>query len=209
MTTRQQILEILDSEGCLTIGQISDALHKRSGRAVSSVTIRYHLNVLLTEGRVAEPRTVPKASRGRPQHVFEAVNIIEQDRGNTAEMLSYLLSTVQLHPEFADHVIEQVAQKMADTAGLPSGLPLDKRLPEVVKFLNVRGYEASAEKVDCGYVLYTRHCPYEALSERQPAMCNLDMRIVETVVGQPIQRLLRLADGDEACAYFINIEENC
>lgn len=207
MTTRQQILEILDVKGCSTIGQIADALRQRSGKAVSSVTIRYHLNVLLAEGRVAEPRSMPKASRGRPQHVFEAVDVIDRSRGNSAEVLSHVLSTLQTQPEIANLVIEQVARKMAAAVGSQIGQAIEDRLPSVVKFLNERGYDASSEKVDGGFVLYTRHCPYHDVPERQSLMCSLDMRVIEAVVGQPVQRLLRLTDGDDACSYFINIEE--
>lgn len=209
MTTRQQILEILDMSGHATIGQIAEALRLRSGKAVSSVTIRYHLNVLLAEGRVAEPRTIPKASRGRPQHVFEAVNIVEKSRGNSAEVLSHFLAALQRQPELSATVIEQVAQQMAASAGYPTGIALESRLTGVISFLNDRGYDASVEKVDGGFILYTRHCPYHDVPERQTLMCSLDMRVIEATVGQPIQRLLRLADGDDACAYFIsNIEEN-
>ncbi len=208
MTTRQQILEILDTRGCSTIGQIADALRQQSGKAVSSVTIRYHLNVLLAEGRVAEPRSMPKASRGRPQHVFEAVTIIDRSRGNSAEVLSHVMSTLQTQPELANLVIEQVAGRMASAADAPTDVTTENRLPGVVHFLNERGYDASIEKVDGGFVLYTGHCPYHDVPERQSLMCSLDLRVIEAVVGQPVQRLLRLADGDDACAYFINIEEN-
>jgi predicted ArsR family transcriptional regulator len=209
MTTRQQILEILDVNGRLTIGQIAEALRQRAGKAVSSVTIRYHLNVLLAEGRVAEPQAVPRTSRGRPQHVFESVTIADRSRGNSAEVLSYVLASLQNQPELATAVIEQVAQKMACAAGdLPPGVPAERRLAGVTEFLNTRGYDASVERVDGGFILYTRHCPYHDVPERQSLMCSLDMRVIEAVVGQPIQRLLRLADGDNACAYFINIEEN-
>jgi predicted ArsR family transcriptional regulator len=208
MTTRQQILEILDTKGHATIGQIAEALRQRSGKAVSSVTIRYHLNVLLSEGRIAEPRSVPRSSRGRPQHVFEAVDIVDQSRGNSAEILSSLLATLKTQPEVASVVIEQVAREIAAGAGDPAGLPAESRLFRVTTFLNARGYDASVEKVEGGVILYTRHCPYHDVPERQSLMCSLDMRIIEMAIGQPIQRLLRLADGDDTCAYFINIEEN-
>lgn len=207
MTTRQQILDILDLNGCSTIGQIADALRQRSGKAVSAVTIRYHLNVLLSEGRVAEPRSLVKTSRGRPQHIFESINLDEKGRGNSAEVLSHVLAILQAQPEFASVVIDQVAQKIAAACEL-AGSSVEDRLPGIIQFLNERGYDALVERVAGGFVLYTRHCPYHDVQERQLLLCKLDMRVIETVVGKPIQRLLRLADGDNSCAYFINIEEN-
>ena len=151
---------------------------------------------------------MPKASRGRPEHVFEAVNIVDQSRGNSGEILSHILATLQTQPELAAVVIEQVAQKIAGAAGASNELPMESRLPGVIKFLNDRGYDASVETVDGGFVLYTRHCPYHDIHEREALMCSLDMRIIEALVGRPVQRLLRLADGDDTCAYFINIEEH-
>lgn len=207
MTTRQYIIEILGVKGQATIEEIAKALRLRSGKSVSTVTIRYHLNVLLTEGRVAEPRSIPRTSRGRPQHLFEAVDIVDPNKGNSPEVLSHLLAALQLQPQLALPIIEQVAQKMAVKAGDFTGMPLDRRLDSVAEFLNLRGYDASVEKVESGFILYTRHCPYHDVPDRQSMMCCLDMRMIEAAVGRPIQRLLRLTDGDEACAYFINIEE--
>src|SRR5690606_5750427 len=119
-----------------------------------------------------------------------------------------VLATLQTQPEVASAVIEQVAQNIAASAGSSSELSIASRLPDIVQFLNERGYDASTEAVEGGFVLYTRRCPYHDVPERDSLMCSLDMRVIETVVGQPVQRLLRLADGDDACAYFINIEEN-
>jgi predicted ArsR family transcriptional regulator len=207
MTTRQHILDILNSRGAATIEQIGNELRVRTGRAVSAVTIRYHLNVLLDSGLLTEPQSVPRASRGRPQHVFAAVQG-SRDRGNTAEVLAHVLAALRTQPDVADMVLSRAASSMGESALLPTGASLDDRMAAAIEYLNSRGYEASAEAVDGGFILYTRNCPYHDVPDRQTILCGLDMRLIENVVGQPIQRLTRLADGDESCAYFIaNIEE--
>lgn len=210
MATRKQILEILDANGHATISQIGDGLRLRTGKIVSSVTIRYHLKVLLAEGKISEPRSVPKSSRGRPQHVFESICPIDKGRGNSAEVLSHFLIALQNRPEVSAVLLEEISQTIAAHAVQCGDGTLGQRVTEVVSFLNERGYHASSEQVEGGFVLYTNTCPYHDVAERQSLMCNLDLRIVEAAIGQPIQRLLRLADGDNACAYFIanNNEEN-
>lgn len=207
MTTRQHILDILSETGEATIEMIAEALKERSGKAVTSVTIRYHLNVLLDEGLVTEPRTVPRASRGRPQHVFAAAPV-DKSRGNAAELLTHVLSALEHQsPEVAGSVIDQVITTMKGDAAISPSEPLAKRVSASAQFLNARGYKADFEQVEKGFILYTKHCPYHDIPQRTAAVCGLDMRLIEAVVGQPVQRLMRLADGDQSCAYFI--EENC
>lgn len=207
MNTRQHILDILNAQGEATIEQIADALYTRSGKSVSSVTIRYHLNVLLEEGLVTEPKTVPRASRGRPQHSFTAAPP-QQSRGTTEEVLAHVLAALRSRPSVADSVMERAAITMTEAALPPPGATLEDRMTAASAFLNARGYDATIEPVEQGYILYTRHCPYHDLPERQSELCVLDIRLIERVIGQPVQRLMRLADGDEACAYFAaNIEE--
>jgi predicted ArsR family transcriptional regulator len=209
MNTRQHILDILSTHGEATIEQIGASLRQRSGRTVSSVTIRYHLNVLLEEGLVTEPRSVPRATRGRPQHVF-AASPSEPREGNSAEVLSHIFAALRQDPAMAASVLDRAAITMGEAAAIPAELSLRERMYAASAFLNSRGYDASIEQVERGFILYTRHCPYHDLPERQSVMCGLDMRLIEIVLGQSVQRLMRLADGEDSCAYFVtNIEENC
>lgn len=203
MTTRKQILDILSTGGEATIDEIAASLRSRSGKSVSTVTIRYHLNVLLREGRVTEPRTVPRTTRGRPQHVF-AVSRTDKGRGNSGELLSFLL--VALAKEQRDdlqQLFQRVVEMMRSAANVSSTAPVHVRLAASAEFLNRRGYEATVEQVVGGHILNTRYCPYHDVIPRTDILCSLDMQIIEAIVAQPIQRLTRLADGDGVCSYFI------
>lgn len=204
MTTRQHILEILNEMGEATIENIADALHVRSGKSVSSVTIRYHLNVLLSDGKITEPRAIPRTSRGRPQHVFAAVRDIDADKGTVHEMLAYLLEALEHEkPEIAEPLLERMIKSIVSDAQITECVQLSERVVASAHFLNSRGYEANTERVEGGFILYTHRCPYHDIPQRTTSMCGLDMRLIEAVVGQPIQRLMRITDGDSSCAYFI------
>ena len=203
MTMRKQIFDILSAGGEATIDEIAASLRSRSGKSVSSVTIRYHLNVLLREGHVTEPRTVPRKSRGRPQHVF-AVSHSDRGRGNSGELLSFLLASLAKEPrDDVQRLFQRVIEMMQRAANVSSTSPVDVRLAASAEFLNGRGYEASVERVEGGHILYTRHCPYHDVAPRTDTLCSLDMQIIEAILAQPVRRLTQLADGDDVCSYFI------
>ncbi len=203
MSTRQHILGILSERGEATIDEIATSLRLRMGKSVSSVTIRYHLNILLGEGLVSEPRTVPRTSRGRPQHVFAAA-ACNRGRGNSAEMLSYLLNAIEAESEaVSGAVFDRVILAMSREASFSALDSLEERISNSVVFLNSRGYDAAVEKSRGGYVLHTSSCPYHDVPKRTNSLCSLDMRLIEVVVGRPIVRLTRIAEGDNVCSYFI------
>ena len=57
-------------------------------------------------------------------------------------------------------------------------------LDVAVDYLTERGYEAHWEDSADGYVLHTSNCPYHHISESNPALCEMDLRLVASLLGR-------------------------
>jgi predicted ArsR family transcriptional regulator len=70
--------------------------------------------------------------------------------------------------------------------------------------LNKMGYEAYWEACDGGHVLHTANCPYHKVSGRTDALCEMDMRLIASMLHVVPRVLHRIADGSATCAYMIH-----
>ncbi len=91
---------------------------------------------------------------------------------------------------------------MATEANVPEG-ELAERLDVAVEYLSDRGYDAFWEENDEGYVLHTSNCPYHRISEGSASLCDLDLRLVASLLGVVPRRLSHVAQGGATCSYLI------
>ena len=69
---------------------------------------------------------------------------------------------------------------------------------------SVRASRRLKENVE-GYVLHTSNCPYHhlKLGEGSASLCDLDLRLVASLLGVVPRRLSHVAHGGETCSYLI------
>jgi predicted ArsR family transcriptional regulator len=160
---------------------------------------------LQEEELITSPELRRRASPGRPQYVYTLTEKAQDHFPNNYQRLAAgLLAELQrqLPPDGVNVILEGVADQLASTAYIPD-VPMSERLDLVVDFLNDNGYEASWERAADGYLLITANCPYHQVSVENQALCNMDMRLVASLIGTVPRRLQRLSDGGSACMYHI------
>jgi predicted ArsR family transcriptional regulator len=182
-----------------------DELRKYS-KGITAVTVRHHLARLYTEQLITSPTPLRRAIPGRPRHVYSLTDKAKSSFPNNYELLTvHLLGEMirSLPSDQINVIFEGVADRMAEEASVPD-VPMPQRLDMVVDYLNKQGYEAYWETCDGGYVLHTANCPYHHISGSTPVLCEMDMRLIASVL-QVIPRVLqRVADGSSTCAYMIH-----
>ncbi len=204
--TRRYILDILNNRGQATVGDIVADLRQRKGD-ITAVTVRHHLTRLQQENLITAPELLHRATPGRPQHTYA---LTEKARecfpNNYAPLTTHLLGQMAeiLPISQVNVILEGVADRMASEAGV-SGLPLQERLEKAVDYLNRHGYDAYWETCDGGYVLHTANCPYHQVAERTYALCEMDMRLIASILGTVPRLLNRISSGAATCAYMIPI----
>lgn len=203
--TRQQILEILKESGEATVDDIVLELRKRRGN-ITAVTVRHHLTRLQEADLITAPRLRHRNAPGRPQHVYTLSDKAFTHFPNNYQKLAInLLQQIreQLPPEGVNVIIEGVADAMAAESPELSEFSFEQRMSETIHFLNERGYDARLESHDGGYMLHTVNCPYHDVSHDSDELCNMDMRLISSLLGTVPRRITRIANGDSTCSYFI------
>ncbi len=199
--TRQIILNYLKEHGPTTVDKLVEVLN------LTSVTVRHHLDILRTEGLVAEPVIRHRTSRGRPQYLYALTEKASQYfPKNYDDLASKILAEIKAAstPQGVNVIFEGVASRFAAEAPRPvPGEPITNRLDRAVAFLNTRGYVAHWEGTSEGFVLHTCNCPYEALAPQNRELCGMDKALIGNLVGAAPQCLTRVADGSSSCAYLI------
>lgn len=203
--TRRYILEVLRERGESTVDDLVIELRKRRGDKITAVTVRHHLTELLKDNLITHPQLRHRGSPGRPQHIYaltpQARNLFPN---NYHALASNLLAqiTEQLPRSQVNVIMEGVADRMAGQASIPP-LPLKERLERVIAYLNEHGYSAAWEEHADGYVLRTTNCPYHHLNHSEQYLCEMDMRLVASLLGVVPRLLSRMSRGDLNCSYLI------
>lgn len=202
--TRQHILDILKERGEATVDDIVDALQKRRG-TITAVTVRHHLARLQEDDLITTPQLRHRNAPGRPQHVYTLTEAAKAFFPNNYQPLATHLVeqiTTQLPSQQVNVIFEGVADRMAAEAGIPD-VPLPQRLELVVEYLNRHGYNARWEKHPDGYLLRTTNCPYHHVAQEGTVLCDMDMRLVASLLGIVPRLQSRMSQGDLACSYVI------
>jgi predicted ArsR family transcriptional regulator len=203
--TRQYILDILREKRHATVDEMVDDLEKKRGAAITAVTVRHHLNELLKEQLIQTTDLKHRDSPGRPQHVYVLTDAAHEHFPNNylillSNMLGQLTDT--LHGSEVNVIFEGIADKMATQAEIPSA-PLSERLEYVVRYLNEHGYNAYWKRSEGGFLLSTSNCPYHHIAEANHILCNMDMRMMSSLLGIVPRLVSRISDGSSYCSYFI------
>ena len=145
-------------------------------------TVRGHLDVLLAGDLVSrEPAESP--GRGRPKWLYRAVT----PKASPFQFLAQAL-TVQLaradSAEFADEAAERWSHALPD---LPVAHSPDEAVSETTDALNRLGFNATASPV--GDAISVTQCPYAALVDDNPVICDIHTALVVRLLdqtGQPV-----------------------
>lgn len=185
LTTRQRILEYIQSKEVATVAEISGALHMTSANA------RYHLSVLRDEGVLKVIGQRQKGGRGRPVDLYRLTIPIAR---HSLDKLAHALLTEILDGKAAD-AQEETLNKLALRLYSPSTAEvknLSQRLNEAVRYLNCMSYQARWEAHALGPRVIFQHCPYQAIVENHPEMCQLDLILLRNMLSAPVQQAAKL-----------------
>jgi predicted ArsR family transcriptional regulator len=200
-TKRRDIVDILKRLGAATVEELRKELD------ITSVTVRHHLDVLRSEGLVADPVVRHSNRSGRPQHTYslthKAEALFPHNYNGLAEALLEEIK-VRCDPDQVDRILEGVAARLASEAPrLVPGERTEVGLGKTVEFLNELGYVAHWERRDEDYLITTCNCPFDNLVEAHPDLCQMDLHLMTTLVGAPVERVCHRVEGDTTCAYVL------
>jgi len=189
MTVRQKILTYLNKSDSASPREISRALK------LSAATVRYHLRMLASDGRLEMIETKPRGGRGRPEKIYSIPRAALGDNlsGLSKGLLAETGSSVRM---------EALAKRLADGADFKSQ-PLAKRLNLVVEKLNQMNYHARWEAGPDGPRIIFSHCPYAAIIGKHPELCKMDANLLLELMGERFTQITKIDRGVSGMNYCL------
>ena len=190
---RQRILEYLKQRGQASVAELSESL------ALTSVTIRHHLEALRSDGLVAEPIARRKPGPGRPQMMYEITPAADALMPrNYGELCRCLLEAIPAsRNQDLELVLIQTGRELA-TAVAGGGGPRT-----AMEHLHQRGYFPSLKQQDSGLVLELANCPYLEVAKQSPKLCQFDRALIEGLFGEKVEMRGRIVNQHPVCTFHI------
>jgi predicted ArsR family transcriptional regulator len=189
-TARQKILAYFAKSRTASTREISRALK------MSSATVRHHLRVLASDGRLEMVSVRGRDSRGRPEKIYSLPRAALGD--NLAALSDALLT--ESGPRIPE---DALAARLAGETGF-ANQPLSKRLNLTVEKFNQMNYHAHWEAGAEGPRILFGHCPYAAILEKHPELCRMDQAMLQALTGQPASQIFRTGkEGSSVCVFVM------
>jgi predicted ArsR family transcriptional regulator len=194
------LLDLIRRGGPLTVAEMAASL------GVTATAIRNRLARLLGAGLVE--RQAEHQDRGRPKHTYqvsvEAQKRLGQNYTDLALVLwDEMMSTVS-DRKLRRLLFTRVTDRLAEIYRCHvSGQEWEARLVQLTNLLHDRGVEAEVAKDTAGAIpLLRQHsCPYYELAESDRAICALERKMFEKVLGRSLRLSQCRLDGDRFCDF--------
>lgn len=202
-TSRQRILAYLRDHNGVSATEMSRPLR------VTAANLRHHLSILVSDGRVRILGTRPGSNRGRPVQIFGLSDAAVGD--NLAGLADALLSETLEHvptPEL-EAVLRSLAARLASAQSVEAKAHITRRLALTISQLNRLGYVSRWEAHGAGPRIIFEHCPYSAVIERHPELCQMDAFLLARLLGCDVEQTARLeknARGTLFCQFVLGRE---
>jgi len=189
-TARQKVLAYLNKARTASAREISRALK------MSVATVRHHLRVLVSDGRLEMTSLRGRDERGRPEKIYSL------PRAALGDNLS-ALSDALLADAGSEVRVDALARHLTSDSNF-AGQPLAKRLNLTVEKLNQMNYHARWEAGSEGPRIIFGHCPYAAILEKHPELCRMDVAMLGQLMGQPAMQIFKTGtEGSSVCVFVI------
>jgi len=191
--TRQQIIAYLQAHQTATAKDLSQSL------SVTAANIRHHLQKLEQQGVIEEVGLLPPQGRGRPTRVFSlATRATEHNLDHLAIALLQLFLSID--PQ--EGSVRRIAKQMLGQFELPSGAI--QRLTAAIQWLDDHHYRARWEASPSGPRIILGACPYLAILDSAPQVCQVDASLISQITGLPMRQTSRLErdpTGSHQCVF--------
>jgi predicted ArsR family transcriptional regulator len=187
MTARQKVLAFIKKQRTTTTKEIGQAIK------MSSASVRHHLSILRSDGRIVEINSPQSRGRGRP---FKVYRLSEKTLGDNLPLLSSTLLTDRLKTiptSRRQSFLRAIAIELANQIGRTNpNEAIAKRLGNLLEKLNELHYQSRWEAGAEGPRILFGHCPYATIIERHPELCQIDGFLVGEEIGAKVRQLAKI-----------------
>lgn len=200
-TSDRGLLDLIRRHGPLTVSDMATRL------GVTPTAVRNRLTRLVGSGMV-ERRAEP-GGRGRPKHTYrasvEAHRQLGQNYADLAVALWDEMMTAVEDRKLRRLMFGRITERLAEAYRAQlRGDDWRDRMVQLGSILHGRGIEAEvvAGDGDAAMPILKQHsCPYFALAEVDHAVCAMERKMFEKVLGRSLRLSHCRLDGDRSCDF--------
>jgi predicted ArsR family transcriptional regulator len=196
----RSLLDLIRRDGPLTVVEMAQRL------GVTSTAVRNRLARLLDSGMVE--RQAEQSGRGRPRHTYRVSVQAQKRLGQNYADLAVILWEEMMHTvedaKLRRLLFIRITTKLADLyRDRVTGDEWEGRLVQLSSLLHEQGVEAEVTRVDADLtpILRQHSCPYHELAELDPAICALERKMFERILGRGLKLSQCRLDGDRTCDF--------
>jgi DeoR family suf operon transcriptional repressor len=196
----KELLDYIRRRGPLTVVEMGDLL------GVTGTAVRNRLARLVATGLVE--RRTEHGGRGRPKHRYQVSALAHKRLGqNYAELALALweeMMTAVADRKLRRTLFTRLTDRLAEVyRAKVTGPEWEGRLVQLTAVLHDRGVEAEVARDDDGLapILRQHSCPYYELAEVDRAICALERKMFEKVLGRGLKLSQCRLDGDRSCDF--------
>ncbi|HXK33984.1 MAG TPA: ArsR family transcriptional regulator [Dehalococcoidia bacterium] len=198
-STRDQMRDLLAARGEATVGEIAAEL------GLNAANIRRHLEVMRAEGLV--DIRIQRGPVGRPSYAYRLTERAEDLNAHYPRLVNRLVKRLAALPESEPLLARAFEGVAEDVAGayrpMVTGATVAERVAETSAALKEEGIVDHWRRDADGYHLMNTVCPYRKAAEVSDAPCHADHKVVQTLVGAPVEQVSRIVDGQHVCEYVV------
>jgi len=200
LNSRQKILNYIVEQRSTTVEELSRVFK------VTPANIRHHLSILVGQGSVQVIGQKAATLRGRPAQIYSSTQLTTQN--NLNHLTEALLSTLLQNSGFDefDQSLNKIAGKMVANFNLDTYNPT-QRLYSSIRILNRMNYQAHWEAHIENPHIMLGHCPYRAILDHHPEICQMDAFVLQELLGTPVRQVEMLTlnpKGLSECVFLLN-----
>lgn len=197
-TAREKIYAYISKRRSVTAAEIARDLRMTPANA------RHHLGHLLRNGQIEiiSKRSAGKRG-GRPVKVYAVSRNILGDglAALSHHLLEEMLGAVNASQRVS--LLQKLGQRLATSrTGAALSSPM-LRLNETVKHLNKLGYDSRWEAHASGPRITLGHCPYAAIVDAHPELCDMDAALLGECLAQHVEQIAKLEGAESGRPYCV------
>lgn len=197
--------------------EILEYLHRNNGAVtqalcdvlgVTRTAIRQRIARLEATGLVSAEKQ--SQTRGRPKNIYKVTADGLHSLGEDYRELAVVLweSIVGLDDsEVKTELISQVQNRLAERfrRKLTESSTLEKNLDELASEMKASGFNVESDHSAALPILRETNCPFPMLADVDETICQVERRVLEQVLGAPVEFKNRCRDGHHCCEFEVQV----
>ena len=207
--TQTRILQFLKAHPAAAASAIS------RGLGMTAANIRYHLIFLEQAGLIEVEVSPLEKGRGHPAHLYHLS--IHAQQHNLVCLADILLAELmkEATPEASRLLAQTLAERLIQKGSNLTVPPLKQshltqRLTGVAQSLYPFHYQARWEAHTGSPHFMIGQCPYLAIIDRHPVLCQMDAFLLEKLLSRPVRQVAKIGQGSPVsttCIFEIDLQQ--